>query len=341
MAAWVKGQEVGLDAAVSAAAALLSSARAPIVAGLNAELSAVRAAFRLAAETGASVDTLGSEGTYAELGALSRGGAMTTTPAETIGRADTVLAVGAAARSAPLIDALRASRPSRGVAAGAERTLLTLDTAGDPAVAVATLRAYAKGHLAGEHPSADIARALFAARFGVILYDPAELGEFGIEMLQALGRDLNESTRVFTLSLGSGSQDRAVVPLSAWTTGQAPRVGFGRGLPEHDPWRFDAARLAASGEADAALWLASLPCERPGWLGRLRTVALLGEGAAAPDVAEIVIAVAVPGEGVGGTLWDEGRAAIAYRPAAGTSALPAAAGVIEAIRRGLASKEAA
>src|SRR3954471_7195779 len=106
MAAWVKGGATDAETAIAAAATLLAAARAPIVAGLCAELAAVRAAIHLAGTLGASLDTPGAAGTYAELGALSRTGAMLTTPAEALGRADTVLVLGAAPWDAPILPAL-------------------------------------------------------------------------------------------------------------------------------------------------------------------------------------------------------------------------------------------
>jgi formylmethanofuran dehydrogenase subunit B len=95
MAAWVKGGATDAGTAIEAAASLIAKARAPVIAGLSADVAAIRAAYDLAGRIGASVDTAGSAGTYAELGSLSRVGALTTTPAETVGRADVVLVVGA------------------------------------------------------------------------------------------------------------------------------------------------------------------------------------------------------------------------------------------------------
>ena len=66
------------------APSLLAKARAPVIAGLSADVAAIRAAYDLAGRIGASIDTAGAVGTYAELGALSRVGAMTSTPAEAV-----------------------------------------------------------------------------------------------------------------------------------------------------------------------------------------------------------------------------------------------------------------
>ena len=357
MAAWVKGGATDADAAVEAAATLLASARNAVLAGLCAELSAVRAAYHLADAIGASVDPVAGPSLYAELGPLSRTGGMTTTPAEAIGRADAVLIVGNSPWDRPIVQDIAGTPPVRGRAAGSERTILSLGgprngatrhvaypaDGGGLAVSVAHLRAFLKGNLAGETAYADLAKRLAAAQYGVVLYDPAEIGELGVEMLQGLIKDLNETTRFFGLPLADPFQGRALLQLAAWTTGQAPRVGFGRHLPEHDPWRFDSARQIAAGEADAALWLASLPAPRPDWLGTLPSVAIVGVGSpeASGDVADVVFAVGVPGESVGGTLWDERRAAITYVPASGPTAELSAAGILTAIHERLAQKKAA
>jgi formylmethanofuran dehydrogenase subunit B len=340
MAAWVKGGATDAGTAIEAAVSIIAKARAPVIAGLSADVAAIRAAYDLAGRIGASVDTAGSAGTYAELGALSRVGALTTTPAEAVGRADVVLLVGAAAWQAPLLKRLIDAKPTRGRAAGSDRALLAVGANATAALAwpaenglaeaVGVLRAYARGHLAGEALPGQIAARLSAAQYGVLLYDPAELGAYGVEMLQGLAMELSETTRCFTLAVGGAGQDRAVVPVSAWLTGQAPRSGFGRRVPEHDPWRFDAARQVAAGEADAVLWLASVPVARPDWLSNVPSVALIADGEA--PAAEVVIAVGQPGRDHGGVLWNEQRAALTFWPASAPSGLPSAASVLNALR---------
>ncbi|MCJ2053258.1 formyltransferase [Methylobacterium sp. J-070] len=349
MAAWVKGGATDADAAIEAAASLLAKARAPVIAGLSADVAAIRGAFDLAGRIGASVDTAGSVGTYAELGALSRSGALTTTPAEAVGRADVVLVVGAAAWQDPLLKRLIDANPTRGRAAGSERALLAVGANATASLswaaegglpeAVGLLSAHARGHLAGDALPGQIAARLAAARYGVLLYDPAELGEAGVEMLQGLAMALCETTRCFTLAVNGAGQDRAVVPVSAWLTGQAPRSGFGRRVPEHDPWRFDAARQVAAGEVDAVLWLASVPVARPDWLSAVPSVALVSDAEA--QSAEVVVAVGRPGHDHGGVLWNEQRAALTFRPAAAPSDLPSAASVLRALKERLAKSRPA
>ncbi|KMO44759.1 formyltransferase [Methylobacterium tarhaniae] len=339
MTAWIDGQAVERDEAVAAAAALLAGAHSPVIAGLCAEAAAVQAAFDLARAIGASLDPASGAALYADLGALAAGGAMATTPAEARGRADLVLALGAAPWTSGLLPDLAVDGPVRGRAAGRPRTLLALGAPGDGALQhvaypagesglpadIGLLRGLVAGRIAGPHPLADLATRLRDALYGVIVYDPAETGALGAEMLNGLVKDLNETTRCFALPLGDSHQGRAVAQVAAWSTGQGPRVGFGRGFPEHDPWRFDAARQVEAGEVDAALWLAPLPAALPSWTRTVPTVALLG--APKGDEAQVVIGVGVPGEAFGAALWHPRRAAIAWHEATApqSEAHPAAA----------------
>ncbi len=356
MAAWVKGSAADTTAAIDAAADLLAASRMPVFAGLCADVAAIRGAYRLADTIGASLDPAAGAGLYAELGALSSIGAMTTTAAETLGRADVVLVVGSKPWDGGLVDAIAGSKPTRGRNAGEERAVLALGgprngsarhvaygvgNSGLPA-AIGHVRAFVRGNFAGESAFADLGQRLKAARFGVAIYDSSELGELGTEMLQGLVKDINEATRFFSLGLADPFQGRAVTQLSAWTTGQAPRVGFGRHLAEHDPWRFDSTRQVAAGEADAALWLASLPTPRPDWLGQVPTIAIVGEGSpdATGDTAEIVITVGVPGETAGGAVWNAGRGVIGYVPPKGEATADRADDVLARIQKRLNEKVA-
>jgi formylmethanofuran dehydrogenase subunit B len=343
MAAWVNGAPSDRDGAIAAARMLLLGARCPVIAGLSCDVEAIRAAYRLAQLLGASLDPVAGPGLYADLAAFASSGAMTTTPSEAIARADVILAIGAAASRSAIFGEIAASMPSMGRAAGKTRSLLVLGGGPEAAAAyraystepyglaasLGLVRALAGGRLAAEIPLADLARELRAALFGVALYDPAELGDLAVEMLHGLVKDLNETTRFFGLALAAPWQGQTALQVGAWTTAQGPRVGFGPGYPEHDPWRFEASRQVQAGEADAALWLAALPAPQPAWTRDVPTVALLGE--ATGGESEIVISVGVPGETTEGVLWDERRAALVFRPARRSAESASAAAVLDAL----------
>ena len=343
MAAWVDGQTTDVESAVGAAADLLLRARMPVLAGLSADVDALRAALRLAGMVGASLDPLGAPNLYGELAPLASSATMRTTPGEAVGRADVVLSVGTASAS-PILREIEASRPAFGPAMGAERSVLVLGGSpearsnrqiayplepGGLAATLGLLRSLAGGRIARESPLAELAGRLRGARYGVILYDPGELGDLGVEMLHGLVTELNDTARFFALPLADAWQGRALVQVGAWTTGQGPRIGFGRLRPEHDPWRFDAARQVAAGEADAVLWIAATPAPQPSWSRDLPTVALLPE--AGGREGTVVFAVGVPGESSDGVLWDERRDALVFRQASRPDQRPSAAAILSAV----------
>ena len=73
------------------------------------------------------------------------------------------------------------------------------------------------------------------------------------------------------------------------------RTGFGRGYPEHDPWRFDARRLVESGEADCVLWVSAYRPLPPDWDVKVPTIALTAEGVHFRRRPHVHIAVGRPG----------------------------------------------
>lgn len=337
MAAWIKGQAAAVGTAVKEAASILASARAPAVVGLAADVDALRAAFSLAARIGASLDPVGSAHLYADLRAFASAGGMRTTPSELLQRADLVLAVGARAAESAIVAAARAAEPHLGRGAGSRRVVVLDDGDGGPPLParIGLLRAATMGRLAAAPgPVADLAPLLPAARFGVAVYDPADLGELAIEMLQGLMVELNATTRFFTLPLADPWQGAAALQVGAWTAGTGPRVGFGRGFPEHDPWRFDAARQAREGEIDAALWVAPLQAPPPAWLHGIPAVSLVGDPDGAPG--KVVFAVRVPGRTCGGVLWDERRGTLAFAAPVQEAAGPTAAAILRAIEDAVA-----
>jgi formylmethanofuran dehydrogenase subunit B len=333
MSTWIRGQLVSFDTAVTEAAAMLVAARSPVIAGLASDVDAVRAAFSLGATIGASFDPAGAPNLYAELAVFARSGAMTTTPSELLQRADVVVAIGARAARSAILDSARSSAPIVGRATG-PRKILTFDVGntGEPlAPSLALLRALATGRLHAEHPAAEIARALTTAQFGVAVYDPEELGELAVEMLQGLVAELSETTRFFTLALPDDWQSRCALQVSTWTAACGPRLGLGRSAPEHDPWRFDAARQAGSGEIDAVLWLSAFDAPLPPWLADLPSVSLVGEPG--ETAGQIVFAVGVPGYTCDGVVWDKRIGTLTYAAARESSTYPKAAAVIRAVEQ--------
>ena len=96
---------------------------------------------------------------------------------------------------------------------------------------------------------ARFAEALAGARFAVFLVSGRNLDGPELEMLLGHVADLNRKGRAAALFLPSSDSGWGATLASTWRTGFPLRTGFFRGYPEHDPWRFDAARMLADGEA--------------------------------------------------------------------------------------------
>ena len=134
-----------------------------------------------------------------------------------------------------------------------------------------------------------------AARFGVAVWSAAELDVLAIEMLCGLVQDLNAKTRFTGLPLAPPDNALGVLQACGWMTGFPMRTGFGRGYPEHDPWRFDAARLVESGEADCALWISAYRVRLPAWKRGVPMIALTGARASFRPAPRVHIEVGRPG----------------------------------------------
>jgi formylmethanofuran dehydrogenase subunit B len=177
------------------------------------------------------------------------------------------------------------------VAAGVGATL---------AANLAALRAHVKGrriaHSRLPPPVLDaLAAALRGARFGVAVSASARMGALELEMLNGLVRDLNETTRFSTLPLSPPDNAAGVLATCGWMTGFPVRTGFGSGAPEHDPWRFSAERLVASGETDCVLWISAFGAPPPTWPATLNVIAVCDSTTHFATSPNVRISVGRPG----------------------------------------------
>ena len=306
--AWIHGKSAALEAAIAKAASLLSASRLPVIAGLGTDVAGARAAIKLAQSVGGVVDHMHSDGLLRDLDVMREAGMMVTTPNETRVHADFLLLVGPGLIEAwPALPArLFANRrivwlcPDAG--ARPENTPENMVVVGDDPfelpVVLAALRARCAGRPVA-HPPLPLATIdslmaeLKKVRFGVAIWSAARHDSPTIEMLCGLVDDLNNGTRFSGLPLAAADNAAAVQQVAGWMTGFPLRTGFGRGFPEHDPWRLDASRLIDSGEADCALWVSAYAARPPTWKRKPTLVALT----AAPDLpeADVMIAVGRPG----------------------------------------------
>jgi formylmethanofuran dehydrogenase subunit B len=351
--AWIGGEPVRLEAAIAEAARLLAASRLPVIAGLGTDIAGARAAVALADRIGGVVDHMHSDALLRDLSVMREAGAFVTTPNEARLRGDTLLLVGPGLMEAwPALDARLLQAPL-GAEIGGERRVFWLcpgkpaaksaimpgvitpigRTAAELPALLGVLRAHIAGRPAGKvaKPIADLAGALQAARFGVAVWSAQMLDELTIEMLFGLIKDLNAKTRFTGLPLAAGDNAAGVQQACGWMTGFPARTGFGRGYPEHDPWRFDARRLAESREADCALWVSAYRPAAPNW--KTPTIALSADALnvdAWPSSAQVHIQVGRPALDHDAVEHDATTGMLVARAAGHKSALPS---VAEAIAR--------
>jgi formylmethanofuran dehydrogenase subunit B len=287
--AWIDGRPAALENAVGKAAKLLAGSRCPLIAGLGTDVAGARAAIGLAERIGAVIDHMKSDALFRDLAVVREAGMMVTTLNEARLRADTLLLVGPGLEEAwrdlsqgvphaavPQSDA-GASRSVVWLCPGRVAPSANLDrikTIGRDPDQLPTQLAALRAGLAGRPPGKvavpartieDLAKLLKAARFGVAIWSAARLDALAIEMLCGIVDDLNAESRFAGFSLAPGDNAVGVLQTCGWMTGFPMRTGFGRGYPEHDPWRFDGNRLVASGEADCVLWISAYRAAAPPW----------------------------------------------------------------------------
>jgi formylmethanofuran dehydrogenase subunit B len=309
--AWIGGKPVPLERALAEAAALLAASRCPLIAGLGTDIAGARAAIGLAERIGAVVDHMNADRLLRDLAVLREAGMMLTTPSEARVRADMLLLVGSSLeKNAPTVDQWLGSGtdakravvrlcPGRGAKPIEGETIVGRDPVQLPTL-LAALRAHIADRPAGKTSVSakaivDLATQLKAARFGVAVWSASDLDPLVIEMLCGLVADLNAHTRFTGVPIAPGDNAVGVLQACGWMTGFPMRTGFGRGYPEHDPWRFDGARMVAARETDCVLWVSAYRAETPPWGEGPPVIALTTGDAAIGSGPAVQIEIGRPG----------------------------------------------
>lgn len=356
-AASIAGRDAPLDEAIGAAAALLHGSRCAVIAGLGTDIAGAEAAIGLARQIGGAFDHMHGAAILADLDVMRSAGWIVTSAQQARAFADVLMFVGPGlgAAWAHLLDtarpeappALNSNHPRRVIrlcpgrdgdlaAAAASAVQTIASRPADLPLVLALLRARIAGRpVSGtkrlDQQLAGVADTLRAARYGVAVWSAAALDPLCIEMLCGLVDDLNATTRFAGLPLASPDNAAGVAQAAGWRSGFPLRVGFGRGAPEHDPWRFDAARMIEAGEADAAVWIAACAPATPSWRRPVPTIALVAKGARFATPPAVAITVGRPGIDHDGVLFDPQLGVLAAKYAADTGSIPHVAAVISRI----------
>jgi formylmethanofuran dehydrogenase subunit B len=368
----IDGAPASLEDAAAAAARLLARSNQPLIAGLGADIDGARAAIALAERIGGVIEHMHSAALLRDLDSMRETGVMLTTPGEARVRADVVLLVGdGLTETWPSLTERLLRPPARPEGVDVKRRIVWLAPAigarirgfeGDIeiwgagrgatlAVNLAALRARIKNRPIMNHRTArfglplsaldSIATAIKAAGFGVAVWTAESLGALEIEMLNGLVRDLNETTRFSTLPLAALDNGLGVLAACGWKTGFPMRTGFGAGVPIHDPWRFDAERLVASGETDCVLWISAFGAAPPGWLSAANVIALCEPTTEFAEEPNVRITIGRPGVDHDAVTHSSDIGTLVAETASARTATPSVAEALERIAAGLGQAQAA
>ncbi|TIP14944.1 tungsten formylmethanofuran dehydrogenase [Mesorhizobium sp.] len=357
--AWIGNREALVERAAAHAAALLGSSRCPVF-SLDTDIHGTRAAIALAERVGAAYDHADGAALSRETALFTDKGAMTVAPGETRRRADVVVIVGELpqiyhefvgelAETVPDLSAKNqrefflvgpngASAPP--LNNGRTATLLSCGEASLGAT-LAALRAQYRGRQTSQPVSNfdDFAKALAAARFPVFLFSGDATEGLALEMLQGLIADLNRTSRASGLHLPASENGWGSALASTWMTGFPLRTGFARGFPDFDPWRYDVARMIASGEADLHLRISSsiVPPQK-----KRSRMALIALAKTQKPVAGAAVTIAIGEAGVDheAVVYSSRTGSLRSVDARAKSELPSAATIIHLVASHISAEAA-
>ncbi|HEY6761508.1 MAG TPA: hypothetical protein VI318_18555 [Baekduia sp.] len=309
----VDGREVGLDAALDEAAAILVRARAPLVYGLGqTSCEAQRAAVALAEAVGAAIDPAGPLLDGASGLAFQARGGSAATLGEVRDRAEVVVVWRAdpVATHPRLLERLRLPDAGRTLVVVDDRRTATA-AAADTFVelpadrdleALSALRAHVRElpieRAADLAPLADLAARLRAASHVAILHHVPGYVE-GLA-LHALVRDLFAVTHAVAVTLRHEGNAAGAEDVLAWQTGFPAAVSFAAGHPRASPGELSAATVLERGDADAALVVGSdplghLPPRAAAGLRAIPIVSVDSRGTATADAARVAFTTGAAG----------------------------------------------
>lgn len=295
----IDGHDADLDAALTSAARILSSARRPLFGGLTTDVAGTRALYTLAAGCGAILDHLHGDAMSAATLSLQDRGSFFTTLSEVRSRADLLVFFGCRPSQryprffARTLEGTPQPRelvfvgcaPDPAASGLANTRIEAILPNADPFDTLALWSALSEGRAphawqaqGNDSGAAEALAALqariAAARYTVLVYEPAALpGPHAALLIEALNRIVkaaNRTVRAGCLALGGDDGAVGVNQTLTWLSGLplrtrvcAPARTAGTAPLDYDPYRYRTARLLAEGEVDALLWVASFA--PPAW----------------------------------------------------------------------------
>ena len=336
----IRGKEETLENSVKRAVEILAKARRPLVYGLSStECSAIGKAIEIAEITGGIIDNTSSVCHGPTILALQQVGESKTTLGEVKNRSDLIVFWGSNPTEAHLRHIIRYSVTPKGkyIPDGRKgRKIVVVDVRETRTARMAdkfikidynkdfellqTLRALVRGEKIDAEKVAgvsmeeiiELADEMKNAKFGTVF--------FGLGLTQSDGRHMNIDAAVGLVSELNRKTKFVLTPMrghynvagantvTTWQTGYPYAVDFSVEYPRYNPGEFTAVDLLSSGEADAALIIASdpgsnFPKEAAKHLAKIPIVTLDQKTTPTTMLSEVVIPVATAGIEAEGTAY--------------------------------------
>lgn len=330
-----QGESCTLDQALTAAAGILRSSRAPLVFGLaRGATNGHRLAVQLAERLGAVIDIPGRLSRAAAM-AMQQVGLSTCTLGEVRQRADLVIFWGADPlvthprhlerySAEPTSEFLPRGRADRTLVVIADRPNATSQAAdfflqvspGRDLELAAALRQLIRSEPADFHVDVgipmeqlrELAARMKTCRYGALFFGTdvvqGDLPHLTVESLIQLVTDLNQFTRFTLRELGQPGGENVLT----WQTGFPLAVDFRKGFPRYGPHEFSANAILLRGEADGCVLLGSdcvtaLSAEARSRLAALPTIVLDPPHQEPPFIPAVRFTTAVEGIHTAGTTY--------------------------------------
>lgn len=326
----IDGKECSLQDAIKQAIKILKKSRQPLINGLATDVNGMRSALALAEKTGAIVDHMHSIGAFRNLRVLQDKGWIMTTLAEIKNRADLIIFAGTdAATNYPRFferavwneyslaknnnkkrqliyigDNLDISHAKKSGAKTPINFSCKQDQIGE---IISTLHALTVGNEINKTSVAGIKLSeleklvglMKKARYGVIVWAPGEMNfshaELTVQSIGELVKYLNRSTRFAGFSLGGNDGGVTANSVCAWQSGYPLRINYGKGYPEHDPYKFSAGKVLKRMEVDAMLWISGFNSEIKPPNAKIPTILLSSNGVKSSHNPDVFIPIGIPG----------------------------------------------
>jgi formylmethanofuran dehydrogenase subunit B len=335
------GKPIAFDDAIGLVVQWLAEARQPLFAGMATDVAGTRALYRLANASAAIIDHAHGRSLMRSLTALQDRGAFTTTLSEVRARSDLIVCFASTPTArypeffrrcgigAKPVDAtVPAQRDVIFVGSDIDADLARSAQAGtvsqraialqgDLYETVALLNTridllLKDAPMPGTAPALEsLAKQMLAARYVTLVWSAADLpghhAALVVEALDRLTKSINLKTRAGYLALGGDDGAATVNQTLTWMSGLPLRTGIHRTGLEHDPHRYDTARLLDDRAVDALVWVASFGADLPPPHTDMPTVVLghpsLASVCAGRNEPMLFIPVSTPGIGSAGHLF--------------------------------------